>query len=92
MSDHIKQFYKLQFNDGSLLKLPDKNSYMKFENHKNKLTRPFIVYADCESTLLPTDHKNKINKHKINSCCRFFLYALLIQLEMNCFHLLVIIV
>ena len=72
MSDHIKQCYKLQFNDGSLLKLPDANSYMKFENHKNKLTRPFIVYADCESTLLPTTHKNKINKHKINSCCCYF--------------------
>jgi hypothetical protein len=91
MSDHIKQCYKLQFNDGSLLKLPDANTYMKFEKHKNKLTRPFIVYADCESTLLPTNHKNKINKHKINSCC-CFLSALLIQLEMNCFHLLVIIV
>jgi len=45
---------------------------MKFENHKNKLTRPFIVYADCESTLIPNDHKNKINKHKINSCCCYF--------------------
>ena len=72
MSDHIKKCYKLQFNDGALLKLPPPNSYMQFENHKNKLTRPFIVYADCESTLIPNDHKNKINKHKVNSCCCYF--------------------
>ena len=72
MPDHIKKCYKLQFNDGALLKLPPPNSYMKFENHKNKLIRPFIVYADCESTLIPNNHKNKIHKHKVNSCCCYF--------------------
>ena len=48
MSDRIKRCYRLQFNDGALLKLPPPNSYMKFENHKNKLSRPFMIYADCE--------------------------------------------
>ena len=24
---------------------------MKFKNHKNKLERPFMIYADCEATL-----------------------------------------
>ena len=57
MSDHIKRCYKLQFNDGALLKLPPPNSYMKFENHKNKLTRPFMIYADCESSLITNDDK-----------------------------------
>ena len=28
---------------------------MKFTNFKNKLERPFIVYADMESTLIKTD-------------------------------------
>ena len=31
--EHYKKCYKLQFNDGALLKLPPSNSYMKFENH-----------------------------------------------------------
>ena len=51
IKDHIGKCYKLQFNDGALLKLPEKDTYMKFENHKNKLVRPFIIYADTESTL-----------------------------------------
>lgn len=70
--DHISKCYKLQFNDGALLTLPDKGSYMKFENHKNKLVRPFIIYADTESTLKQTADKNKIQKHIINSCCFYF--------------------
>ena len=42
---------------------------MKFTNFKNKLERPYIVYADMESTLIPTDHKNNIHDHFPNSCC-----------------------
>ena len=61
-----------------------------FKNHKNKLTRPFIVYADCESTLLPNDHK--INLRNIKSIVvAFTLFVLLIHLEIRCFHLLEII-
>ena len=45
---------------------------MKFENYKNKLVRPFIIYADTESTLAPTTDEHKINKHIINSCCFYF--------------------
>ena len=69
---HIGKCYKLQFNDGSLLKLPDEGSYMSFENHKNKLVRPFIIYADTESTLKQTEDNNRIQKHIINSCCYCF--------------------
>ena len=72
MSDHIKKCFKLQFNDGALLKLPAEGQYMKFENHKNKLERPFIIYADTESTLVPTNDENKVQKHVINSCCCYF--------------------
>jgi hypothetical protein len=64
---HIGKCYKLQFNDGSLLKLPEEGSYMKFENHKNKLVRPFIIYADTESTLKQTEDNNRIQKHTTNN-------------------------
>jgi hypothetical protein len=71
-TEHIKKCYKSQFNDGTLLKLPEKDTFMKFENFKNKLVRPFIIYADTESTLAPNNDENKINKHIINSCCFYF--------------------
>ena len=45
---------------------------MKFKNHKNKLERPFIVYADTECTLEKTTDKHKIHKHVVNSCCFYF--------------------
>ena len=42
---------------------------MKFENHKNKLERPFIIYADTEATLKKTNDDKKIHEHIVNSCC-----------------------
>ena len=50
---------------------------MEFKNHKNKLERPYIVYADCESTLEQLssnlgDNTQLLHKHKINSCCYYF--------------------
>ena len=55
--------------NGSLCKLPAEGSTMRFTNFKNKLERPFIVYADMESTLIKTDHQNNIHDHVPNSCC-----------------------
>ena len=45
---------------------------MKFENHKNKLERPFMFYADTESTLKKTADDKKIHEHIVNSCCFYF--------------------
>ena len=45
---------------------------MAFSNHKNLLERPFIVYADFESSLIPTDDAVKIHMHKANSTCCYF--------------------
>jgi hypothetical protein len=28
---------------------------MKFYNYKNKLERPFVVYMDCEASLIPME-------------------------------------
>jgi hypothetical protein len=52
--------------------MPKEGSIMKFKNYKNKLKRPFIVYADMEATLEIIDEKNKITKHNVNSCCYYF--------------------
>ena len=45
---------------------------MEFTNHKNKLERPFMFYADTESTLKKTDDDKKIHEHIVNSCCFYF--------------------
>jgi hypothetical protein len=42
-------------------------TYMEFKNHKNKLFRPFIVFADFESTLVPTGEDGRIARHVPNS-------------------------
>jgi hypothetical protein len=75
--NHLRDCYKRACGEGSLIKLPEPGSTMKFKNHKNKLERPYIVYADCESTLEKVDSKlgdntELIHKHKVNSCCFYF--------------------
>ena len=45
---------------------------MKFTNHTNKLMRPYIVYADPECSLIPSDDPNKIATHVTNSACIYF--------------------
>ena len=34
--------------EGSVLRLPEEGATMKFKNFKNKLERPFMVYADMD--------------------------------------------
>ena len=58
--------------EGSIYKLPKPGSVMKFTNHKNKLERPFIVYADTECSLIKNNDDKKIHKHVVNSCCFYF--------------------
>mgnify|MGYP000506202221 CR=1 FL=1 len=45
---------------------------MKFKKFKNKLDRPFVVYADFESTLVPTGLKERTHKHVPNSVSFYF--------------------
>ena len=76
-NNHLRDCYKRACGEGSLIKLPEEGSTMQFKNHKNKLERPFMVYADCESTLEKVDRKlgdntELIHKHNINSCCYYF--------------------
>ena len=44
---------------------------MEFKNYKNMIERPYIVYADCECSLIPTNEKYNIAKHVPNSACFF---------------------
>ena len=46
---------------------------MKFKNFKNKLVRPYIVYADTESSLKKIDDPNKMHEHIANSACFVFI-------------------
>ena len=54
------------------LELPTEGATMKFKNYKNMLERPFIVYADFECALVPTDMADKVAKHEPNSACAYF--------------------
>ena len=57
---HISTCYRVSLNclsDRTIIKLPEDNgrdNFMKFENYKNKIVRPFLVCADIECTLKPT--------------------------------------
>ena len=68
---HVKYCYSDNFED-LVANLPDAGSVMKFKNHKNKLERPYVVYADCESTLLIESRADLLHKHVANSCCYYF--------------------
>jgi hypothetical protein len=69
--DHVMtKHYDCQNNCN--LELPPEGTTMKFKNYKNMLERPFIVYADFECSLIPTDMADKIARHEPNSACAYF--------------------
>ena len=69
-NNHIAKCYKFAKN-GTLLALPKEGDVMEFKNYKNMIERPYIVYADCECSLIPTNEKYNIAKHVPNSECFF---------------------
>ena len=84
-TEHLSQCQKFA-KEGSLLKLPEMEvdskgavkPYMAFNNHKNKLERPYVVYADMEAPLLKYVDENQIDKsekvalHRANSVCLYW--------------------
>ena len=42
---------------------------MALFNYKNLVERPVIVYADVESSLIPTGEAVKMHMHKASSAC-----------------------
>ena len=45
---------------------------MNFKNYKNKMERPFIVFADTECSLVPTGLDDKVAFRQPNSACFYF--------------------
>ena len=48
----LKNVIKKATDEGSLIKLPEPGSTMKFKNLKNMMERPSVIISDLESTLL----------------------------------------
>jgi hypothetical protein len=71
MAKHLSECYKFS-KDGTVLKLPEEGSTMKFKNFRNKIKRPYIFYADLESSLIKTGDDKKVATHAPNSCCCYF--------------------
>ncbi|XP_045477928.1 uncharacterized protein LOC123683076 [Harmonia axyridis] len=47
------------------IKMPEiGKNILKFKNHQNKEKVPFLIYADLESILKPTNSKNNYQEHK----------------------------
>ena len=77
--------------DSTIVTLPEIRNgivpVMKFTNHKNKRMRPYVVYADTECSLIPSDDdslgrnpsehgvrhdRSKLATHVPNSACVYF--------------------
>ena len=69
--DHIMSKH-YDCNNDCNLELPAEGATMKFKNFKNMMERPFVVYADFECSLLPTDMADKVAKHEPNSAMCYF--------------------
>ena len=76
---HISNCQKLSMytlGDSTIVTLPNlingMTPVMKFTNHKNKRMRPYIVYADTECSLIPSDDPNKLATRVPNSACIYF--------------------
>ena len=57
------------------IELPKEGDNMALFNYKTLLERPFIVYADFESSLIPTGEAVNIHMHKANSACCCFVFT-----------------
>ena len=54
------------------IQLPTKGDKLAFCDSKNLSERPFIEHAEFESSLIPTGESEKIQMHKANSACCYF--------------------
>ena len=69
---HLSDCVKFCKNSTAIKLPPAGLNIMKFKNYKNKMERPYIVYADFECSLCPSNEKDKIAYHKPNSACFYF--------------------
>ena len=60
------------------LPTPGKNQILKFTNYNRKERVPVILYADCDSLLIPCDEKDPvtyINSHQLLSIGYYIKYS-----------------
>ena len=68
---HYQTCHKVAL-EGTQIKMPEPGDTTKFTNHKNKIVRPFVVYADMECTLRANNDTKKICYHKPKTCAYRF--------------------
>ena len=70
LKGHIEDCFKI--NGKQTIKMPKITENVKFKNFERKIISPFMIYADFESILVPTDNRkqslnesysNKYQKH-----------------------------
>ena len=69
LRSHISKCYNVDTNS-TLIKLPPPaNAHMQFKSNKNKLKRPYVIYADTECSSVQTGLPDKTHTHVPNSAC-----------------------
>ncbi len=69
--EHLFKYHYSTTNNCNL-ELPKEGASMSFHNHKDKMERPFMVYADWECSLIKTHEEGKTHRHVANSCSYYF--------------------
>jgi len=68
---HYEACFKIR-EEGTQIVMPQPGDTIEFKNHKNKIVRPFVIYADMECTLNKTGDFRKVSRHMPNSCAYRF--------------------
>ena len=89
MEKHLACCFKLSKETGGILKMPKEGSVMQFENYKNQIKRPFMVYADCECSLIATDEAEQ--EHGKPKCTRKHIYIKLTHVVIHLFVILMLV-
>ena len=65
----LKSYAKNCFNINGKQRIiiPKKGEYVKFKHYERKIKKPFKIYADCKSILVPEDNGKKIEKRFIET-------------------------
>ena len=72
---HIKDCFKT--NGKQTVKMPKKSEYVKFKSLERKINLPIMIFADCESILVPEDNKKQYpkepytNKYQKHVACSY---------------------
>ena len=69
----------LEVNGVQATKLPKEGTKIKFKNHRNSISVPFVIYADFESILVPENKKDEepdgdeshTNRYQTHQACSF---------------------